>query len=78
MDKYIDTKGLKLIFKSGDNSYPYLLEITEFVKHSNNFDNYDGQRKFALLDKNFVGTGDHFEFSKLERYLPNCELLHTK
>jgi len=28
MDKYIETKGMKLISKSGYDKYPYLLEVT--------------------------------------------------
>lgn len=74
MDKYIETTKMQLIFKTEDSQYPYLLEITEFVKNSDNPNNYNGERQFRLLDKNFIATGDGFSFSCLSKYFPNCEL----
>lgn len=75
MENYIQTAKMQLIFKTEDNEYPYLLEITEFVKNSDNPNNYNGERQFRLLDKNFIATGDGFSFSSLSKYYPNCELL---
>lgn len=75
MDKYFSTDNQQLVFKSGDSQYPYLLEVTEFVKHSDNPNNYNGQRQFRLLDKNFIATGDGFSLSCLSKYYPNCELV---
>ena len=75
MEKYIETAKMQLIFNTGDSQYPYLLEITEFVKNSDNPNNYNGERQFRLLDKNFIATGDGFSFSLLSKYYPNCELL---
>jgi len=75
MDKYIETKGMKLISKSGYDKYPYLLEVTEFVKNSNNVNNYNGERQFRLLNANFIATGDGYSFSSLHKSFPNCEVL---
>lgn len=74
MQPYFETQGQQLIFLSGDRQYPYLLEVTEFVKHSDNPNNYSGKRKFRLLDKSFVATGDGFSIDELPKYYPNCEL----
>jgi len=76
MQKYIDTQNQKLIFRTNDYSYPYLLEITEFVKDSDNANNYNGERTFRLLDKNFIATGDGYTLSNINKYFPNCELLN--
>ena len=76
MEKYIETAKMQLIFKTGDSQYPYLLEITEFVKNSDNPNNYKGEREFRLLDKDFIATGDGFSFSLLSKYYPECELLN--
>jgi len=74
METYIETTDMKLIFKTGNSKYPYLLEVTEFVKNSDNPNNYSGEREFRLLDKDFIATGDGFSFSRLSEYYPECEL----
>jgi len=75
VEKYIQTKNQQLIFSSGIKDYPYLLEVTEFVKNSDNPNNYNGQRQFRLLDKKFIATGDGFSLSCLPKYCPDCEIL---
>ena len=74
MEPYIETTEMKLIFKTGHSQYPYLLEVTEFVKNSDNPNNYSGEREFRLLNKDFIATGDGFSLSRLAKYYPECEL----
>ena len=50
--------------------------ITEFVKNSDNPNNYNGEREFRLLDKDFIATGDGFSLPLLSKYYPECELLN--
>ena len=68
MDKFIQTQGKKLLFATGVSRYPYLLEITEFVKNSDNTSNYSGEREFRLLDEDFVATGDCWAMSDIPSY----------
>lgn len=79
MDKFIQTKGQKLLFATGVSKYPYLLEVTEFVKNSDNTSNYSGEREFRLLDENFVATGDCWSMSNIPDDYKKavCDHLHT-
>ena len=79
MDKFINIRNLKLLFATGVDKYPYLLEVTEFVKNSDNPSNYSGEREFRLLDKNFVATGDCWSISSIPDDCKKavCDHLHT-
>ena len=76
MEEYVELQGLKVIFLTGDIRYPYLLEITEFVKNSKNPNSYSekkGGRQFRLLNGQFIATGDSYSLSEVKKDFPNSE-----
>ena len=75
MDPYIRLTNDTLIFLTNEREYPYLLEVTKFVINSDNPNNYNGERQFRLLDKNFRATGDGYSYNYVKKYFPDCNIV---